>query len=422
MHPFLQRLTIGAFDVHAAVQLPLRIPLTLIACAGLVLGLSMGTRHVQGLFMLPLLQEHGWGRETFSLALGLQMLVWGVMQPVTGFIADRYGTGRVVFAGCIVYAAGLVVEAHATTTLLLSLGTGVVTGMGLTATTFAVVYGALSRRVPAHLRGTAQGLAGGIGGLIQFVLVPLAQAGISRIGWSNTLQVLAVLIFMASATAWALDDRRAEEPAGGAAPEPAGPVFRAALGHRGFWLLNLGFVSCGFQLSFLGAHLPAFLRDSGMAVSAGVNAIAIIALANAAGTYVCGRLADRYRPKYLLSGLYTVRTLAMIAFVALPLTPGTLYAFALVMGATWLGTVPLTSAVLAQIFGVRYIGALFGLVFLGHQLGGFLGAWLGGVVHDATASYQWMWSISIALGVASVGLNLPIRDRSVEHTLRVVPA
>ena len=400
-----------------------RIPLALIVCAGLVLGLSMGTRHVQGLFMLPLLEEHGWGRETFSLALGLQMLVWGVMQPVIGLVADRYGTGRVIAVGCLTYAIGLVMEAHASSALLLSIGTGLVIGLGLTATTFAVVYGALSRRVPPHLRGTAQGLAGGIGGLVQFLLVPLTQAGISHIGWSSTLQVTAALIFVASATAWVLDDRTAEDAVGAAPPRPdAWPVVRAALHHSGFWLLNLGFVSCGFQLSFLGAHLPAFLRDSGMDVSAGVNAIAIIALANAAGTYLCGRLADRFRPKYLLSGLYTLRTGAMIAFVTMPLTPVTLYAFSLVMGATWLGTVPLTSGVLAQIFGVRYIGTLFGLVFLGHQLGGFVGAWLGGVVYDATHSYQWMWSISIALGLASVLLNLPIRDRSVEHSLRVAPA
>jgi MFS family permease len=383
----------------------------------------MGTRHVQGLFMLPLLQEHGWGRETFSLALGLQMLVWGVMQPAIGLVADRYGTGRVIAVGCLTYAVGLVIEAHASSPLLLAIGTGLVIGLGLTATTFAVVYGALSRCVPPHLRGTALGLAGGIGGLIQFLLVPLTQAGISNIGWSSTLQVTAALIFVASATAWVLDDRAAEEVVGAAPSRPdAWPVVRAALRHSGFWLLNLGFVSCGFQLSFLGAHLPAFLRDSGMDASAGVNAIAIIALANAAGTYICGRLTDRFRPKYLLSGLYMLRTGAMIAFVLLPLTPVTLYAFSLVMGATWLGTVPLTSGVLAQIFGVRYIGTLFGLVFLGHQLGGFVGAWLGGVVYDATHSYQWMWSISIGLGLASVVPNLPIRDRSVEHTLRVMPA
>jgi MFS family permease len=397
------------------------LAMPLILCAGVVLGLSMGIRHVQGLFMLPLLGEHGWGRSAFSFALGLQVLVWGFAQPLTGYLADRFGTARVIAAGCVLYAAGLMMESVAPTTLYLSLGAGLVIGLGLTATTFAVVYGALSRRVPAAARGTAQGLAGGVGGLIQFVLVPLSQLGIDTLGWSRTLQVLALVFLLSSATAWALNDRtRSPSPATPAASQPhasAARVIRAAFGHSGFWLLNLGFVSCGFQLAFLGAHLPAYLRDAGMTPSAGVNAIAIIALANVVGTYACGRLGDLYRRKFLLSGLYTVRTAAMLLFLALPLSDLSLYVFAAVMGATWLGTVPLTSGVVAQIFGVRYIGTLFGLVFLGHQLGGFLGAWLGGLIYDATRSYELMWSIAIALGIASIALNLPIRDRSMEHEL-----
>jgi len=395
----------------------LRLSWWLVACAGIVLGLSMGIRHVQGLFMLPLLGERGWGREGFSFALGLQTLVWGVLQPITGWIADRHGTARVIVAGCIVYALGLVLEAQATTVAMLTLGAGVLVGAGLTATTFAVVYGALARLVSAERRGTAQGIAGGIGGVVQFVLVPLSQAGIGSIGWSHTLQAIAAIVLLACATAWVLDDRRSAAQPGAAAVPPAGTAIRAALGHSGFWLLNLGFVSCGFQLAFLGTHLPAYLRDRGMDASTAVDAIAIIALANAVGTFVCGRLGDFYRRKYLLSALYTVRTLAMALFLLAPLTPVSVYAFALVMGATWLGTVPLTTGVLAQIFGVRYLGTLFGLVFLGHQLGGFAGAWLGGLVYDATRSYDLVWAVSLVLGLASVLLNLPIRDRSVEHAL-----
>ncbi|MBX3607665.1 MAG: MFS transporter [Piscinibacter sp.] len=397
--------------------------LALVLCAGLVVGMAMGARHVQGLFMLPLLAEKGWGRESFSFALGLQVLVWGLLQPVTGLLADRFGTGRVIAAGCLLYAVGLVVEAVAGSTGVLVAGTGLVVGVALTATTFAVVYGGLSRLVPPERRGTAQGVAGGIGGFIQFLLVPAAQIGIGSIGWSATLQVLAVLTMLCGGAAWVLSDRRAPaaDAAGRAAP-PVGPVVRAAMRHSGFWLLNLGFVSCGFQLAFLGAHLPAYLKDAGLDTSAGVNAIAIIALANAIGTYVCGRLGDFYRKKYLLSLVYTLRTAAMVAFVALPLSTTSLYLFALVMGATWLGTVPLTNGVIAQIFGVRYIGTLFGLVFLGHQLGGFFGAWLGGLVYDATQSYGLMWGIAIALGLASIVLNLPIRDRSIEHRFEAVPA
>lgn len=396
----------------------------LVCCAGLVVGLSMGVRHVQGLFMLPLLGERGWGREAFSFALGLQTLVWGIVQPLTGWLADRHGTRHAIVLGCVVYGAGLVVESLASTPTVLALGAGVIVGIGMTATTFSVVYGAVSRLVGAGSRGTAQGIAGAIGGVVQFLLVPLAQTGIDGLGWARTLQVVAACVALALATAWVLDDRRDHAGAQRSAADVprAGAVIAAAWRHGGFWLLNLGFVACGFQLAFLATHIPAYLRDSGMGTQAGVNAIAIIALANAAGTYGFGRLGDAYRSKYVLSALYAVRTLSMIVFLALPLSTVSLYGFALVIGATWLGTVPLTLGVLTQIFGVRYIGMLFGLVFLGHQIGGFLGAWLGGVLYDRTQSYSWMWAISIGLGLASVLLNLPIRDRSIEHRLQPAAA
>jgi MFS family permease len=386
----------------------------LLLCAGAVIGLALGTRHVQGLFMLPMLGDRGWGREAFAFAAGLQTLAWGALQPFTGWLADRYGTSRVLAIGCIVYAAGLWLESVAPTPGMLSVGVGLVTGAALSATTFATVYGGLARIVPAHRRGLAQGLAGGIGGLVQFVLVPLAQAGIAQLGWTTALQGLALLMLLAAGAGWVVNDRAATRGRAGDAPPSAAPAVRAALGHSGFWLLNAGFISCGFQLAFLGVHLPAYVRDGGLPPQAGVHALALIALANAAGTFVCGRLGDLYRRKYLLAGLYALRTAAMLAFVLLPLTPVALYAFALVMGATWLGTVPLTTGVLAQIFGVRFLGTLFGLVFLGHQLGGFFGAWLGGRIYDTSQSYAAMWAISIGLGVASMLLNLPIRDRAIE--------
>lgn len=400
-----------------------RMSWPLLLCAGAVLGLALGTRHVQGLFMLPMLGDRGWGRETFAFAAGLQTLVWGLMQPLTGWVADRFGTARVIAVGCLLYAAGLAIESIAASPGALSFGAGIVIGAALSATTFATVYGGLARIVAPDKRGLAQGLAGGIGGIVQFLLVPLAQWGIAEAGWVQALQGLAVLAVACALAGRTIDDRRAAPGTSPArAPVSARPAIRAALGHSGFWLLNLGFISCGFQLAFLGVHLPAYLRDAGMPVRAGVDAIALIALANAVGTFACGKLGDLYRRKYLLSGLYAVRTLAMVAFVLVPLTPASLYVFALVMGATWLGTVPLTSGVLAQIFGVRFLGTLFGLVFLGHQLGGFFGAWLGGSVYDTTQSYAWMWAISIALGVASVLLNLPIRDRSIERQLEAAAA
>ena len=375
--------------------------------------------------MLPMLSDRGWGRGSFAFAAGLQTLVWGVTQPVTGWIADRFGTARVIAIGCVVYALGLAIESVAPSPGMLSMGAGIVIGVALSATTFATVYGGLARMVAPDRRGLAQALAGGIGGFVQFLLVPLAQLGISHLGWAQALQGLALF---ALGCAWAgrvIDDRGVGSTPHGTAPAHAaavGPAVHAAMRHSGFWLLNLGFTSCGFQLAFLGVHLPAYLRDAGMPAQAGVNAIALIALANAIGTFACGKLGDLYRRKYLLSGLYALRTLAMVAFIALPIGPTSLYFFALVMGATWLGTVPLTSGVVAQIFGVRYLGTLFGLVFLGHQLGGFFGAWLGGSVYDATHSYAWMWTISIALGATSILLNLPISDRSIERQLEPMAA
>jgi MFS family permease len=393
-----------------------------VACAGMVLGLALGSRHVQGLFMLPMILDHGWGRQAFSFAIGVQVLVWGVLQPLTGMLADKFGTARVIAAGCAMYALGLFVESIAPTPAMLTVGAGVIIGVALTATSFAAVYGGLARIFAPEKRGWAQGVAGAIGGFVQFLLVPLGQWGISTHGWSATLQMLALFGVLAIGAALVVDDRRGANANRPAPSQSAKSAMAQALGHRGFWLLNLGFVSCGFQLAFLGVHLPAYLLDRGLATSTGVMAIAIIALSNAIGTYLCGYLGDLYRRKYVLSIVYAARTAAMGLFLLLPLSPATVYLFAFVMGFTWLGTVPLTNGIVAQIFGVRYLGTLFGLVFLGHQLGGFAGSWLGGVIFDATRSYDWMWIISIALGLASVALNLPIDDKSVERRDTLVPA
>lgn len=391
-------------------------PWLLVTAAGLVLGLTMGARQVQGLFLLPMLESTHWSREVFSFAFGLQVLVWGVAQPAAGMLADRYGTRYVIAGGCMLYAVGLVIQALATTQSVFVAGAGIVVGIALTATTFSTVYAGLARLFPPQRRGWAQGMAGAIAGFVQFVLVPLSQAGISAIGWSDTLNVFAAAAVACIAAGLYIHDR-----AQGATPSAQQgeiamlPAIRQALSHSGFWLLNLGFVSCGFQLAFLGVHLPAYLRDGGLHPGVAVTALAIIALANAVGTYVCGRLGDFYRRKYLLAIVYSIRTVAMAAFVALPLSAASVYVFAFVMGATWLGTVPLTSGVVAQIFGVRYLSTLFSLVFLGHQLGGFFGAWLGGLLYDRTQSYSLMWAIAIALGIASVIFNLPIKDASVER-------
>jgi MFS family permease len=385
-------------------------PLTVVVCGGIVIGLAMGVRHVQGLFMLPLTAARGWGREEFAFALALQNLVWGLAQPLTGMLADRWGARRVLAAGCLLYGAGLALMAHAASGTQLALSGGLLIGLALAGTTFGVVYGAISRLVPPQRRSWALGMAGAIGGVGQFALVPAAQGLIDGIGYAAALGVLALVLAMALPLAIPLDDR-AEHADG-----PAQSMRQAigeALAHRGFWLLNLGFLACGFQLAFLGAHFPAYLLDRGFPARTGVAALAIVALANVAGTYAWGQLGSQYRRKHLLAYLYLVRAGAMLAFVLLPLSSASVYLFAFVMGLTWLGTVPLTNGLVSQVFGVQYIGTLFGFVFIGHQLGGFLGVWLGGIVFDATHSYDLLWLAAILVGLLAAALHWPIDDRAV---------
>nr|WP_241023674.1 MFS transporter [Paraburkholderia sp. Ac-20340] len=385
----------------------------LVAAGGVVMGAALGVRNVQGLFLLPVTLDRGWPRETFGLALALQNLLWGVAQPFTGMIADRYGSARVIFAGALLYAFGLAVMAHAQSVGVYTLGVGVLIGIALSGTAFGAVYGALSRLFLADQRGWALGVAGTIGGLGQFWMVPLAQAMIGSIGWASAIGVMAALMLATAPLAAWLRDRPAANPARDCAGDTMRAAVKEALAHRGFWLLNLGFFSCGFQLAFIGAHLPAWLLDRGMSARDASMALAIIALANTAGTFLCGYAGGFLRRKYLLCGIYFTRAAAMALFITVPLTPASLYVFAFVMGLTWLGTVPLTNGIVSQVFGVRYIATLFGFVFFGHQIGSFFGVWLGSVVFDATHSYAWLWYGSIVLGVLSGLLHLPIDDRRV---------
>ncbi|WP_127995709.1 MFS transporter [Piscinibacter defluvii] len=395
-----------------------------VACGGLVMGASVGFRHVQGLFLLPMTLERGWSRETFAFALAVQNLCWGLAQPFTGAIADRFGSRRVLLAGLLLYAAGVLLMGRAGTPLQFHLAAGLLIGLAQSCTAFGMVYGALSRIAPAPERGWVLGLTGAVAGTFQFVGVPLTQALLATIGWQQALMVLAGLLLLALPAVRGLDDRAALQPAAvpGAAVEPAASlreVVAIALRHRGFLLLNLGFLSCGFHLAFIATHLPAYLLDQGVAPRVAVTGLAVIALANIAGTYCCGHLGALVRRRYLLSGLYLVRTAAIGLFVATPPTPATVYAFCAVMGFLWLGTVPLTNGLVSQIFGVRHLSTLFGLVFLGHQLGSFLGVWIGGWVFDHHRSYELVWWIALALGLLSAALHWPIDDRPVALRARL---
>ncbi len=393
-------------------------PLFIVVCGGIVMGLALGVRHVQGLFLLPMTTDRSWGREDFALAIALQNLVWGLVQPFTGMIADRFGSLRVLLAGCVLYAAGLYLMAQSTTSIELALSAGGLIGMALSATSFGVVYGALSRMVEPARRGWALGLAGAVGGLGQFVLVPVTQGFIGGFGWAAALVILALIMALVMPLSFALNDSEAILAAG-QRQQSLGDAIREALSHRGFWLLNAGFLVCGFQLAFIANHLPAYLLDSGLGGRTAVIALAVIALTNVAGTYLCGLLGARYRRKHLLACIYLLRSAAMAAFVMLPLSAVTVYAFACAMGLLWLGTLPLTNGLVSQVFGVRYISTLFGFVFVGHQIGAFFGVWLGGLVFDATHSYALIWAGSILLGLVAALLHWPIDDAQI---VRMQPA
>lgn len=392
----------------------------MVLAGGIVMGLALGVRHVQGLFLLPITMDRGWSRETFAMALAVQNLTWGVAQPFTGMIADRYGSAKVILGGLVFYALGLAGMAHAASPAAFMWTAGICIGIALSGTAFAVIYGALSRLVPPEKRSWALGVAGAVGGLGQFTMVPAAQWLIGGWGWVSALLTFSVVLAVVLPLAWPLKEtaRKPAAAAEGAAQTaarpadlPMGAAIREAFGQRGFWLLNLGFLACGFQLAFIGTHLPAYLMDKGLRAADAVAALAIIALANVIGTYVCGMLGAHHRRKYLLAGIYLLRTAAMALFFLLPLSTWSVYVFAAVMGFVWLGTVPLTNGLISQVFGVRYITTLFGFVFFGHQVGSFLGVWLGGVVFEATHSYDLIWLGAMALGVLAAVLHWPIDDR-----------
>lgn len=386
---------------------------------GAVMALALGIRHVQGLFLLPMTLDRGWGRELFGFAMAVQNMVWGLAQPFAGMVADRFGSRHVVAVGTLLYAGGLVSMAHASTGWELILGAGVVIGLALSCTAFGVVYGCISRIAPTALRSSSVGLAGAIGGAGLFVLVPVTQDLQANVGWSAALLTMAVAIAVLFPGALLLNDVKSQEASAGHPGLSMTGAVAQAFAHRGFWLLNLGFLACGFQLAFMAGHLPAYLLDRGLNAGVAVAGLAIVGVTNIVGTYLCGWLGGLYRPKYLLGALYLARTVFMALFLLLPLTPGSVYVFCAAMGLLWLGTVPLTNGILARVFGVQYISTLFGFVFFGHQLGGFLGVWLGGYVFDRYESYDYVWAGAMLLGAVASALHLLIDDEPVHRPMQL---
>lgn len=372
--------------------------------------LALGTRQSFGLFLRPMSVDLGWGREAFSFAIALQNLVWGLAMPFAGAVADRYGAGRVLVAGGAAYGIGLVAMAHSANPLAFNLAAGLLVGSGLACTGFGVVLAVVARAFPPEKRSVAVGIAGACGSFGQFAMLPLGQALISDFGWLAALVVLGAMAFLMIPLGAALAGR---DPAAHASDQSIGAALAEATAHRGFWLLTGSFFVCGFQTTFMMTHLPAYLVDRGLTATQGMSALATIGLFNIVGSYGAGALGARYSKKLLLAWMYAMRAIAIAFFIAAPLTPTGTHLFAAVMGLTWLGTVPLTNLLVGQIFGVKYLSTLFSIAFLGHQLGGFAGAWAGGAVFDLSGSYQLVWLAAIVLSVVAAALCVPIDERAI---------
>ena len=390
-----------------------RTPTAVLVCGGLILTLGMGIRHGFGLFLQPMSADLHWGRETFALAIAVQNLVWGVTQPFAGMLADKYGSGRVVIVGVLLYVLGLVLMAYPTAPWTFVLSAGVLIGTGLSGVTFSIVSGVLGRAYPPEKRSMALGISAAAGSFGQFALLPLTQTLLSHVGWHGALLALAALGLLMVPLAAAMVERRGEQAH--AFQQSARQALAEALGHRGYVLLTIGFFVCGFQVVFVGVHLPSYLLDKGLPAHVGVTALALIGLFNIFGTYVSGWLGARMPKRYILSFIYFGRAVVIALFVWLPLSPMSVYLFAVALGILWLSTIPPTNGIVAQIFGVRYMAMLTGVAFLSHQIGSFLGAWLGGFMFDRTGSYDIVWYVSIALGVIAGLLNLPIDERAIQR-------
>lgn len=391
-----------------------RTPAVVLIAGGIILTLAMGIRHGFGLFLQPMTSELHWGREIFALAMALQNIVWGATQPFAGLVADKYGTGRVVLVGALLYVLGLITMAHASSPTML-LGSGVLIGIGLSGVTFSVISGVLGRSYPPEKRSMVLGISAAAGSLGQFAVLPFTQWLLTRVGWYGALLSLAAVALIMAPLAAALVEKRAAQVHTFA--QSAGEAMREALTHRGYLLLSIGFFVCGFQVVFVGIHLPAYLADRGMAPHVAVTALALIGLFNILGTYTAGWLGSRMPKRYILSIIYFGRAVVIMAFILLPLSAASVYAFSMAMGFLWLSTVPPTNGMVAQLFGVRYLAMLSGITFFSHQIGSFLGAWLGGRLYDMTGSYDIVWWLAVALGVIAGLVNLPIDERTVRRPL-----
>lgn len=385
-------------------------------CGAMIVTLSMGIRHGFGLWLQPITMARGWSRETFAFALAVQNLAWGIAGPIAGALADRFGAYRVLVAGALLYAAGLATMPLAANGAAFTGAAGLLVGIAQSGVTYAVVYGVIGRNIAPQRRSWAMGVTAAAGSFGQFLMLPVESALISRLGWDQALYALALLVLVIAPLALGLREP-VRAAAGGASTQGIGAALREAFGDRSFNLLTAGYFVCGFQVVFIGVHLPSYLKDRGFDPQVATMALALIGLFNVFGTYAAGALGQRWPKRYLLSTIYAARSLAIVLFLLLPLTSTSIYVFSAAMGLLWLSTVPLTNAVVAQIFGVQYLSMLSGFVFLSHQVGSFLGVWLGGKLFDATGSYDVVWWIAVALGGFAALINLPVREVPIARPL-----
>ena len=387
-----------------------RLPVVVLICGAGVLALNMGVRQTFGLFLEPMTEALAIGRGTFALAIAVQNLLWGILTPFFGVFADRYGTARCLVFGGVVYIAGLLVMALGESVFALHLGAGVLVGVAVSACGFPLVLAAVARAFPAERRSMALGIASAGGSLGQFLLLPLTQVTMGWLGWVGALIVLAALAALIVPMAAAL----AGKPAAATGIEQSlSAAVAEARRHRGYQLLTAGFFVCGFHVAFIATHLPAYINTFGLDPLVGASALGIIGFFNIIGGLLAGYLGGRFRKKYLLSGIYLARAVAITLFLLGPKTELAVWAFAASFGLLWLSTVPLTSGLVGDVFGARYLATLFGIVMFSHQIGSFFGAWLGGISYDMTGSYDAVWLMAIALGLLAAVLHWPIADRPV---------
>jgi len=402
-------------SVSSGIKAGWRTPAVVLVVGSIIAMVSFGPRSALGFFLTPMSQDFHWGRDVFSMALAIQNLLWGVGQPFAGGLADRYGANRVLIAGTVLYAAGLALMAHSTNGAMLDLSAGVLIGFGLSGASFTIVLGAFGKLLPPEWRSVAFGAGTAAGSFGQFVYSPVAVALIDKFGWQSALVIFALVTLVIVPLAVALAAPR-NAAASSVAPAPTQSFRQAiseAFAHRSYVLLVIGFFTCGFQLAFTTVHLPSYLVDRGLSAEVGGWTLATIGLFNIIGSLTSGYLGGRMPKRYILSTIYFARAASILVFITLPPSTATTLVFGAVTGLLWLSTVPPTSGLVATMFGVRWMAMLFGFAFFSHQVGGFLGVWLGGVVYDYAGSYNPVWYLSIAFGVMSAVINLPIREEPV---------